>query len=476
MKSLNYIAAGLLAVSLAGVASAASAVRVSGSSAFRSAAVQAEIAILSFDVTGAAAAPTMATAKTDPTADAYSIIHGWLNDVAHTEVTFINNWTGSAAGVLDLASGNEGLNWVPVDGSGLSTVPMAVSPGTDLRTVVFSFQTGAGTAPSVAFSDVAKTEIVKAVATQGSVGATLGGKITTAGSKLKDGTTAGGPVAAATFKWVIGKNSVGQPFTNITQQQASALINNGSLALNILTGNTADANDFVFFVGRNEDSGTRITYTAESQVTGLFGSPVTQWMLSQTTAGYPASPTYSSLSAELANPINGLKIWPAGWAVNTIPTLAWPGAGHSGYNGGGDVVAVLTTNNPVTGFTKVANPDLPAAWIDGTSKAYFVSCLGTSDAKKVTDGGGFALSYNGVSLTVADRHEATNGIYSLYSLEHCYYLSSKATGIPTEALAPAGIVNALSDYISTETAGQIGAAGVPEPLVGLRNGTGAFIQ
>ena len=126
----------------------------------------------------------MATAKTDPTADSYSIIHGWMNDVSHTEVTFVNNWTGSAAGVLDLASGNEGLNWVPVDGSGLSTVPMAVSPGTDLRTVSFSFQTGAGTAPSIAFSDVAKGEVIKAVTTQGSVGAALAGKITAAKNAL----------------------------------------------------------------------------------------------------------------------------------------------------------------------------------------------------------------------------------------------------------------------------------------------------
>ena len=104
------------------------------------------------------------------------------------------------------------------------------------------------------------------------------------GNTIKDaGTVAPGAVAIVPFQWVVGnmngvngtagtatKYGDGSSFTvptNITQQVANQLIGVGAVPQALFTGlsNEADFGNWFMFLGRNEDSGTRILYLMESQ-------------------------------------------------------------------------------------------------------------------------------------------------------------------------------------------------------------------
>jgi hypothetical protein len=251
-----------------------------------------------------------------------------------------------------------------------------------------------------------------------------------------------------------------------------------------VTGNSADGTSFLFLVGRNEDSGTRVAYQAESlagATTGAkaFGAGTVQWMLQQTGVAYPLGsyghqfgtnatlyPSIAAVNSSTSIPaptagIVAFKKWPqtqiktveagatsstqtVGWLVNTIPSLTWNLSGHSGYNGGGDVVGVLRSPNPVTGLPV---PTGAPSGYNSSSKAYFVSCLGTSDAQTLINNGGTALAYNGVpfnSVTYSSG-TATEGLYSLFTFEHLYYRGSVLAGT-----AKTG-ADELADTLTTST-------------------------
>ena len=169
-----------------------------------------------------------------------------------------------------------------------------------------------------------------------------------------------------------------------------------------------------------------------------------------------------------SNAIAGFKLWPRNWYVNTIPTLNWLTTGHSGYNTGGDVATMLETPNPVvtTGWT-VSNA--PTGFTVGTSKAYFVSCLGSSDALAVAKLGGTLLSYNGVvfapttgsgsTLAYSSFNAVQQGQYSSWTTEFLYYLNS-ATGTQVAVGAAKPVADGLADLIWNTATSGLGNAGV----------------
>jgi hypothetical protein len=170
-----------------------------------------------------------------------------------------------------------------------------------------------------------------------------------------------------------------------------------------------------------------------------------------------------------ADGITGFKLWPrlqalpanTGWTVSTIPSLTWKTIGHSGYNGGGDVKAILSTQNPVTlsGHFADGFSGLPA----GATAVYFVSCLGNSDAVGVTSG--TSLKYNGIAYS---NNAIIEGQYTLYTFEHQYYLPGIAGLQKTAA-------DGLADTLLGFSTAQIGAAGldISALLNGLSRGQGA---
>jgi hypothetical protein len=465
MKSLKLIAAGSLALSLAGVASAVTGtvVNVVGSTAFRTAVINAEIAQVSHvgaNLPGGVA-ETAAIGAVDPHGQGISMVHGYLSD-GLTEVVYRNHWTGSAAGCYDLSAGNF-VSQLP-----LTTVPTVA--GVNLAT---GSDTDVTSAPNTAFSDVQAADAAAALST-GLNGGNFSGPITAA-ALVNAGTVANKDtgVAAATFKWVLGNSAIApanwsaQGF-NLTQQQGATLISSGVINLATITANSADATTAVVMVGRNEDSGSRIDYQAESlgggtlNNAGAFGAATSQFMLQQNGVAYPTGPSNTTGSYPTiatvpgADGITGFKLWPrlqalpanTGWTVSTIPALTWKTIGHSGYNGGGDVKAILSTQNPVTlsGHFAGGFSGLPAgtAW----TAVYFVSCLGSSDAGGVT--GGTILKYNGITYS---DNAAEEGQYTLYTFEHCYVL-------PALAGTQLTIANGLADTLLGFSTAQIGAAGL----------------
>ncbi len=486
MKSLKLISASLLACAAASLASAVTTLNVAGSTAFRSATCLAEIAIASYGPTSTIATPVAGTpngAFDGSTANnfkgaTYSVIHGYLVD--GSEIYIRNHWTGSAAGLADLTSGNTTLKQIQTSVP-MSALTSAGSGGTSQGTLsVFDLAP-----PEVAMSDVAAAEVAASVATGGSVGATYAAGIGSAA--LAEGGTSPSPVAVVTFQWVLGALDSAlttPPFTNITQNQAGALIAGGSLPLSVFTNNPADSGNFVFFTGRNEDSGTRICSFAESQnPNGQFGGSSNQWML-QIDSTYPANNSYSSLSKGTA--VTGMKLWPKNWPVNTISTLNWNTTGHSGYNGGGDVAAILSTPNTNIGSLSPSNA--PAGFVVGTSKSYFVSCLGTNDAKNIYTGNainGTPLTYNGVSMgstnntTTTDFANFENGSYSIWSYEHLYYLTA-ATGTQVAVSGVAATAaKSLADHILTvaTSPAALGNSGIPVNLMNVtRSATGGSVN
>ena len=483
MKLVKTLGLGAIALTAAGIVSAQSnpfagtVVNVVGSTAFRGAVISAETAQLSHVGAFLPGGVALATFQgAGPVGKAgISIVYGY--DANGNEVMFRNHWTGSAAGTYDLANGTL-ISQLPTT----STLPgSGLASGTD---------TDVTQPATISFTDVQGADAAAALSTAiggGTFAATI------SGAGLVDaGTTANHAkgVAVATFQWVLGKSAIAPanwaanptasgalPF-NLTQQNAASLIASGSISLADVTGVAADANTYLALVGRNEDSGSRIIGQAESLGGGTqgnanaFGAATSQFMLEQDAIAYPTGPSNSTGAYPTINvgtTITGFKLWPrlqalpsgTGWTVSTIPALTWKTIGHSGYNGGGDVANILSTNNPVTisgNFATGGHTGIPAS----ATAVYFVSYLGSSDANTVIGNGGVSLPYNGVPYSVNSIEE---GQYTLWTFEHQYYTPALAGTAKTVA---DGLADTLAGF-STATLGN----GAPGIAVGdLLNGLG----
>jgi len=468
MKLIKTLAAGSLALGFAGSALAVTDVYVCGSTAFRSAVVTAEI-----DVLGGAGA--VATAENDTkavTATTISDVSG--TDASSNAIVFHNHWTGSVAGVTDVTNSNA-LSYI--DDSLLG------APGSNVQNAAAADNV----IPQVTMSDNVYTDAVTTLANANTTGKNFAKNIT----GLTDGGTLGEPaVAVVTFQWEMGANNAGNPAgwtsLNITQDQAAYLLTNGSIPLSVVDGSPADAGNFLLFVGRNEDSGTRVLYQGESWGAGLtpkvISSSTVQWMAEQSTTpggaaiatGYPTSSTgagYPAISNQ--GGITAIKKWPGSWTLNTETAVTWTTPGHSGYNGGGDVAAILSSPNPNLGLTFTNAGDtagLGAGYNAATSNIYLVTLIGTHDAASIV--GGTLLSYNGIGIS--DNNIET-GQYALWNYEHLYYLSTLA-GTPLTA------ANELADELYNFTEAQFGGSpaagspGIPLSLMLVSRGTGAGSQ
>ncbi len=157
------------------------------------------------------------------------------------------------------------------------------------------------------------------------------------------------------------------PFTDITSAMAFNLIQ-GPTPLGMLTGDTDAITkaSFVYLVGRNEDSGTRIDTFAVSGA-GLTPSGVSQFQ--PTFDVSTKTDSAGNATGALGSTINGGDAF-APEALFTEPNITWNAAGHSGYVAGGDVANVLSAKNPVTGYTP-ANAPTQGQGVTG-SKSYIV--------------------------------------------------------------------------------------------------------
>jgi len=263
--------------------------------------------------------------------------------------------------------------------------------------------------------------------------------------------------------------SMSGTFNNITALQFRAAAQ--TMPLSIITGSAADGGITVAPMGRDEDSGTRITALAESGLgtTTLLqqiqptaynnsSSHITGISVQNVGAGYTSVPTVTitnapadttgtngtATAAIASGTISSITVTGSGSGYSLPPTVVISGGGGSGATanasiGGATMTAtgiwptatVAQVSYPAgdSGFTN--GPDLayamnqqPAATDSGLGifPAIFVGYLSVGDAAGV-NGGNNALTYNGAACTAANIE---NGQYSFWSYEHMYWKTSNA--------------------------------------------------
>lgn len=348
MKAIKTIMAGTFALALAALASAQTVIHITGSTAFRAATHQAISDILNTGYTVGYSGTTLSKAS--------QAVFGGTTKVGNYSVVIKTSWSGSAGGVQTLAQQSPVLTvatWLQTGLSGPNlTGPYDPAVTADV-TMSDSFQS------STRFTGAGYNTLVDQI------------------------------VGVVPFVWVKGSsNDSGVTaslanLTNVTPLLARLLLASGA-PLSMFTGTTADDAIYVYPLGRDEDSGTRLDTFAESGF-GIFSSPIQY------------QPTVTS------GAITAIAPWPA----NTVDGLSYP-VGHSGYSSGGTLATAL--NTPVAIGTTDSFGD----------KIALVGYFGISDAASVNSGNS-NLTYNGVAYSAAAVQE---GKYTFWSYEHLMYNST----------------------------------------------------
>jgi len=369
MKS-KYIAA-LLGLGLAASASAATEIRLTGSTAFRSSIHTAILAKMGSSATYA----YIGTSSVGVGGSNQAIFTGTIDGQA---VIVKTAWSGSADGIHKVASGTTVAylsNSTTQSSSGTPSVPT----GTEQLV------------PTAAFSDVYQGSTVYTTPT------------------LTDTI-----VAIAPFKW-IASASAPTSLTNITPQLVQALYGAGTLPLALFTGNAADQGTTVYALGRDPDSGTRITAFAEAGL-GPFAGVV------QYVPTINGSNEVTAFNPTPANPTNG-------WVL-----------GNTGASSG----SALSTQLKATSTTQ---------------NAVMIGYLGLSDASNAILGGAKELTYNGVAYSADNTRQ---GKYTFWCYEHLLYPSSLS-----------GIAKNIVDSIGVQLNTVPGAAGI-SAVQGTPGAAGSF--
>lgn len=360
MKGFTTLATALVALALVGTASAATTVvRITGSTAYRGA-VHAAIAHY---LGASGGAP-----YTLPDGGVYGYT-GTSGIAGASQAIFIKttgsdtliiktSWSGSVGGVQTVSAGNINVNYVPDSSvSVLTSTGKADLTGADPSPHL----TLVGEIPDVAMSDTfqSSTPFVSNILEPATLGA----------------------VGVVPFKWV-ASNGAPASLTNITPQLAQALFGSGQAPLSLFTGNSADTST-VFAIGRDPDSGTRLTALAETALGA--NATIVQW--------HPTISGTAVTSQALEAPTT----------INGIPIVL----GNGGYASGGTLANVM--RNTTTA-------------INGT----YVTYLSTGDANTAITGSGSGagpgkeLQYNGVLYSTAALY---SGQYTFWSYEHLLYRS-----------------------------------------------------
>jgi hypothetical protein len=360
MKAPKILMAGLLAFSIAGVSNAQTVIHVTGSTAFRGAVHQAIQDVLDPSTT------TIAYVGSSLPGAGEAIFTGHLyssnQTITGNQVIIKTYWSGSVGGIQAVTT------QLPLSSAWLTnTTPATAAPGTPISSGSAIFDPA--TPPDVCMSDVYQASTPFAYPIE---------------NQLVEKT-----VAIVPFKWM---RNTGSPSTwqNITPQLAIALYGgSGKLPLALFTGLSSDEGTNVYALGRNADSGTRLTAFAESGV-GVFSS-VQQY--------YPLNNGNIIKSTGLA--VTGQELVPQ----DTVNGITYP-AGNSGYASGGQLDDALGASGSAT-----------ASGVNG----FYAGYLGLSDAYTAETLGASELNYNGVPYSTNAVQE---GHYTFWSYEHLDYTST----------------------------------------------------
>jgi hypothetical protein len=419
MKPTAFIT-GLSALALAASASADVTVNITGATAFRAATL---LAIKAKYVASGAAfkfAHDQATSGgTTYNGATRAIFIGTYPGVTGT-TTIRCCFTGSVEGVRALTTAVDPLppTYYQPD---LLTSTTAIVGGAELAN---QGTTGAATATShIAFSDVSKA------ATPYSGYAML---------------PADPAVGVVVFTMLTNEGST---VTNVTSQQFRALMSSGFQPLSLFTGNADDETN-VFAVGRNDGSGTRTAYLAET------GAGITN-LVKQYVTNTSTGTALTEIQLVPAGGVNSPSL--TGQKVNNKSTV-WGQdvAGNGGYESG----STLRTDMGKTGESVTVLDETGADAFGEPVRADLVTWLSLNDAVTARGNGAILCSYNGVKLSgiaasgttmsADDKAKVTNGAYTAWSYQQMYRRNDITSG------------DALTVYTGLKSAipSNLGAAGL----------------
>ncbi|BCU75307.1 hypothetical protein llg_00220 [Luteolibacter sp. LG18] len=331
-----------LGFGLVSSASAQTVVRLTGSTAFRSSVHQAILDLMPDEIYSYTGTAGLGSAS-------QAIFKG---TIAGNVVIIKTSWSGSAAGIRDVAQGNN-VNFLA---DAVVTVPATPGYGTAGGTA----NVAAGTTAEVA--QVAMSDVFQ--------GSTIYTTPTLTDNK----------VAAVPFKW-IANDGAPAALTNVAPGVIQKTFFNGGLPLAVFTGNSADQGVTVYPVGRDPESGTRITAMAESGL-GAFATVI----------------QYDATVA--SDEVTDLQPWAAtGAPTNYV-------AGNNGYSSGGTLRDKLGAKS--------------------TNFGVLLGYLGLTDSATAITNGAKELSWNGVPYSATNVYE---GRYTFWGYQHLFYKNT-LTGVP----------------------------------------------
>jgi hypothetical protein len=434
---------GLLALSLTTPAFADVTVDITGATAFRAAALDtikaryvASGAAFQFSHDQAAGAFNGATR---------AIFKGTFQGVSGV-TTIRTSFNGSVEGIKALVDSPASDPTYYTDIAGNFVTAAAVGGGETHTSTVGFAKTTAASQSEIAFSDVSKNSTPFASAS------------------LQPSTPACGVVVFTML------TNEGSSITNVTAQQFRALAAAGFQPLSMFTGNASNTTN-VFLTGRNDGSGTRTTYMAETGV-GIT-TAIKQYVTVDSTSTaleaiqeVPATGTNDSdaITAGIQLPTGSdIKAYVDGGqtvtqlAANASTVWSQDFAGNGGYSSG----STLRTDMGKTGTSGVTVFDAAGANAFGeTVRADLVTWLSLNDAVTARGNGAIFCGYNGVKLdgiaasgstmSVADKAKVTGGLYTAWGYQQMYRRGDITTGD----------VVTVYNGIKTNIASNLAAAGI----------------
>ena len=389
MKLRNILTGAFALATLVTAARADVTIYVTGSTAFRNGTLD---GIKTKFTTGASFKFAHDQASGGVLGSTRSIFQGTFPGIAGT-TTIACTFTGSVEGIRAVAAPGVANN-----ATYLTTAALPAAAATPAGTEAFSTSAPVAAQPAkFAFSDVRSSSTP------------VGGGLNPTSPK----------VGVVVFTPIVNSGAPAA-FTNMTSQQFKYLFSNGFVPARFFTGNAADTLN-VFAAGRNDGSGTRTTYMAES---GLgITSLVNQYIV-------------TGLSG---NTVTTLRRVPAGDGTNA--STIWAGQdvdGNGGYNTGGTLRGHL---NKTSASVTVLESD--NTLLEGPGPILFASFLSISDARTASLASNAApariLGWNGSTLSsindavlanamnATDRAKVTEGQYSAWGFQNLYYSGSLST-------------------------------------------------
>lgn len=226
---------------------------------------------------------------------------------------------------------------------------------------------------------------------------------------------------------MVGSESLPATVTNLNTQNFRALLQRDQ-PMSFLSGDPADANKRVYATGRNDGSGTRTTYMAETMA-GIT-TKVNQYLVGGT-SGDNITKIYripaGGSNTVLASNVTGLS------AANASTVWGQDVDGNGGYSSGSTLRSDLARTS-----TNVLVYDADGSVLENGIDIALVSFLSASDATTARTGGAKILGYNGVRLdeyatngaitNVSDLRKITNGLYTAWSYQQMYRRNDITSG------------------------------------------------